>query len=82
MGSLIKTMEEGWRVTDNVICRKPHCLPDRDGIVEEVMMRELPTFVGGGFQPTRTKRTETAFGEPVVPLQVQFSTPILCISRK
>lgn len=32
-------------------------------------MRELPTFVGGGFQLTRTKRTETAFGEPVVPLQ-------------
>ena len=42
MGSLIKTMEEGWRITDNVICREPHCLPDRNGIVEEVMVRELP----------------------------------------
>ena len=82
MSSLIKTMEEGWRITDNVIRRKSHCLPNRDGIVEEVMMRELPTFVGRSFQLTRTKRTETAFGEPVVPLQVRFSLPILYISRK
>src|SRR6267154_6294624 len=82
MGSLIKTMEEGWRITDNVICREPHCLPDPNRIVEEIIMRELPTSVGRGFQSTRTKRTEAAFGEPVVPLQVQFSTPILCISKK
>ncbi len=66
-------MEEGWWIADNVICCKAHCLPDRNGIVEEVMMCELPTFVGGDFQQTKTKRTETAFGEPVVPLQVQFS---------
>jgi hypothetical protein len=45
-------------------------------------MCELPTFVGRGLQLTRTQRTETAFGAPVVPLQVEFSTQRSCISRK
>jgi hypothetical protein len=44
-------------------------------------MCELPTFVGRGLQLTRTKRTETAFGAPVVPLQVEFSTRRSCIQE-
>ena len=45
-------------------------------------MRELPMLVNRDHQRTTTERTETAFGVPVVPLRVGFSTQRSSYSRK
>ena len=37
-------------------------------------MSELPVIIHKGHQVMKSKRTETALGVPVVPLQVEFST--------
>ena len=37
-------------------------------------MSELSMIIDKGHQVMKSKRTETAFGAPVVPLRVEFST--------
>lgn len=48
-------MKQGWRVANNVICRKTHGLPDRNGVVEEVKVCELPTYIGRGLSTNENK---------------------------
>ena len=45
-------------------------------------MSELPMIIHKGHQVMKSKHTETAFGAPVVPLQVEFSTQRSPNSRK
>lgn len=46
------------------------------------MMSELPMLIDKGHQLIKSERTETAFGAPVVPLRVEFSTQRSPSSRK
>jgi hypothetical protein len=53
IASLIETVEKWWWIAQDVVFSEAHCLSNRDTIVEEIMVRELPAFVS-----TRTPLTD------------------------